>query len=222
MAQASPILVLLLATVLLGYLVGGRLGRFAGLNLNWWGVALGGLALQALPVPGSLPDGTPRPGTLMLLASYVLLLTFLAANRRVPGARLMAAGVFLNLVVVIANGGMPVSADAIERASGSLNTTPTVEATKHHLMTEQDTLTVLGDVIPLPPPIGVVLSIGDVLLYLGVAWCVIRVMRGWSLANPRPLAMWFLSYRGKHAPVHWRMPARYRAPAPAAAGRSGT
>jgi hypothetical protein len=222
MAQASPILVLLLATVLLGYLVGGRLGRFAGLNLNWWGVALGGLALQTLPVPGSLPDGTPRPGTLMLLASYVLLLTFLAANRRVPGARLMAAGVFLNLVVVIANGGMPVSADAIERASGSLNTTPTVEATKHHLMTEQDTLTVLGDVIPLPPPIGVVLSIGDVLLYLGVAWCVIRVMRGWSLANPRPLAMWFLSYRGKHAPVHWRMPARYRAPAPAAAGRSGT
>jgi hypothetical protein len=80
----------------------------------------------------------------------------------------------------------------------------------------------LGDVIPFPPPASVVLSIGDVLLYAGMAWFVFQVMRGRSRETPRPIAMWFLAYRGKHAPGHWRMAARYRAAAPVGAERSGT
>ena len=86
----------------------------------------------------------------------------------------------------------------------------------------RDLLAPLGDVIPIPPPAGVVLSIGDVLLYAGMAWFVFQVMRGRSRETPRPIAMWFLAYRGKHAPGHWRMAARYRAAAPVGAERSGT
>ena len=88
----------------------------------------------------------------------------------------MAVGLLLNLAVVSLNAGMPVSASAIRSAGGSasLQTLTTDEGGKHHLMTEQDLLAPLGDVIPVPPPFNVVLSIGDLLLYGGMAWFVIQ------------------------------------------------
>ena len=89
-------------------------------------------------------------------------------------------------------------------------------------MSDRDLFAPLGDVIPIPPPAAVVLSIGDVLLYAGMAWFVFQVMRGRNRESPRPIAMWFLTYRGKHAPGHWRMAARYRAAHPVGAERSGT
>ena len=67
-----------------------------------------------------------------------------------------------------------------------------------------DTLTPLGDVIGIPPPIGVVISIGDVILYAGVAILVVVVMLGRSGENRRPPARWFQGYRGKHLPPRQR------------------
>ena len=64
-----------------------------------------------------------------------------------------------------------------------------------------DTLTPLGDVIGIPPPIGAVISIGDVLLYAGVAVLVVDVMLGRSGENRRPPARLFQGYRGKHLPA---------------------
>lgn len=203
-----PALVLL--AILIGYALGGRLRNFEGLAIHWWPLAFAGLVLQALPVP-ALWSLSPRlVGAGALIASYVLLLAFLTVNRWIPGAPVMAAGLLLNLLVVGVNGGMPVSAAAVERAGGSVAVLEQGGSLKHHLATEDDLLRFLGDVIPIPRPVAVALSIGDVLLYGGIAWFVIQVMRGRSRENPRPLAMWFLSYRGKHAPGHWRMPARYR------------
>jgi Family of unknown function (DUF5317) len=134
----------------------------------------------------------------------------------------MALGLLLNLTVVAANGGMPVTASAVERAGGSTAVLGDGYGSKHHLADDDDIVVLLGDVIAVPKPVGVVLSIGDVLLYAGIAWFVIQVMRGRSRENPRPLVVWFLGYRGKHAPAYWRMPARYRAPGHAGAAPSGT
>lgn len=224
MVQRSPILMVILFAVVIGYLAGGRLRNFEPMRVNWWALAFGGIVLQALPVPDV--DGLdPRVvGAAMLIGSYALLLAFLAVNRWIPAAPLMAAGLLLNLTVVGLNGGMPVSAEAVRSAGGidSLEALADVPSPKHHLMTDEDALRMLGDVIPIPEPIGVVLSIGDVLLYAGMGWFVIQVMRGRSRENPRPFAMWFLTYRGKHAPTHWRMPTRYRSADHAGAGPSGT
>jgi hypothetical protein len=217
----SPVLIVIVAALLVGLLVGGSLRNFERLRVHWWVLAFAGVALQIVPVPTIAGVPTWAIGAGMLVASYVVLLTFLAVNRWIPGASVMAIGLVLNLAVVAANGGMPVSARAIEAAGGSA-AVPTDGGDKHHLMNDDDVLTPIGDVIPIPPPIGVVLSIGDLLLYLGIAWFVVQVMRGRSRENPRPIAMWFLSYRGKHAPGYWRMPARYRTAAPVGAERSGT
>lgn len=201
---------ILLVAVAIGYVSGGRLRNFEGLAIHWWPLAFLGLVLQIVPLP-TLWEISPRlVGAGALLLSYVLLLAFITVNRWIPGAQLMAIGLLLNLLVVGLNGGMPVTASAIEAAGGSVAILEGGGSVKHHLATEDDLLTFLGDAIPIPPPAKLVLSVGDVLLYTGMAWFVIQVMRGRSPENPRPLAMWFLSYRGKHAPEHWRKPARYR------------
>ena len=218
----SPVLILIGAAVLVGILAGGSLRNFELLRIHWWVFAFVGLALQIVPVPGFANVPVWAVGAGMLAASYVLLLTFLTVNRWITGASVMAIGLLMNLAVVASNGGMPVSARAIEAAGGSAAVLADGGGAKHHLMNDADVLTPLGDVIPIPRPIGVVLSIGDVLLYAGIAWFIVQVMRGRSRESPRPIAMWFPAYRGKHAPGHWRMPARYRAPAPVAAERSGT
>ena len=200
----TPILIVASLAVVAGLASRGSLRAFEELKLHWWGLAVVGLALQVLPAP-KLPILSVRgAAALTLVASYVLLLLVLALNRRVPAARAMALGLLLNVAVVGANAGMPVSADAILSAGGmSLDSIDNLA--KHHLMTDEDVLKPLGDVIPIPPPIGIVISIGDIFLYSGMAVFIFQVMRGRSRVNPRPLAVWFPSYRGKHAPGHWRL-----------------
>jgi hypothetical protein len=218
----SPILVVIAAAILVGLLAGGSLRNFEHLRVHWWALAFLGLALQIVPVPRFANVPIWAVGAGMLVASYVILLTFLTVNRWIPAAPVMAVGLLMNLAVVAANGGMPVNANAIAAAGGSASVLADGAGAKHHLMVDADVLSPLGDVIPVPPPARVVLSIGDVLLYAAIAWFVVQIMRGRSRENPRPIAMWFLTYRGKHAPGYWRMPARYRAAAPVATERSGT
>ena len=207
--------------VAIGLLAGGSLKAFDSLHLHWWGLAAISLILQAAPVP-DIPYLSARgTAALVLIASYLLLLLVIALNRRIPAAPAMTLGLVLNLAVVGANAGMPVSAEAIRAAGGSVSAASDIEGAKHHLMTDDDDLVVLGDIIPVPPPVAAVLSIGDLFLYGGIALFVIQVMRGRSRVNPRPLAMWFPSYRGKHAPDHWRLASRNRA-SHAAANRRGT
>jgi hypothetical protein len=208
--------------VLTGYVAGGRLRGFEGLDVHWWLLVFVGLGLQLVPVPETTLVTARIAGTLLLMASYGLLLAFIAVNRWIPGARVMAVGLLLNLVVVGLNAGMPVSPAAIETAGGHVSELAYRDDPKHHVMTDEDIAGVLGDVIPVPNPVGIVLSIGDVLLYAGIGWFVIQVMRGRSRENPRPLAVWFLSYRGKHAPGHWRLAARFRAQGHAGAARPGS
>lgn len=224
-AQRAPIIIVLFAAIAVGYLSGGRLRRLGDIRLHWWGIAFAGVIVQALPAPQMGILDSHASGAAILISSYLLLLVFLSVNRSVPAARVMALGLLMNLGVVALNGGMPVSAWAIREASGASTDAGLAIAEsspKHHLMTEDDLLAPLGDVLPLPPPASVVLSVGDVFLYAGMAWLVIQVMRGRSRVTPRPFAMWFPQYRGKHAPVHWRMPTRYRSTDRAVAAQQGT
>ena len=216
----SPILGVVVAAIAIGLIAGGSLRAFESLHLHWWGLATVGLVLQAVPTPSIPYLSTRGTAAIVLIASYLLLLFVIALNRRIPAAPAMTLGLVLNLAVVGANAGMPVSAEAIEAAGGSVSAANEIDGAKHHLMSDDDVLVALGDVIPVPPPIGAVLSIGDLFLYGGIAWFVVQVMRGRSRVNPRPLAMWFPSYRGKHAPDHWRLASRDRA-SRAAAGRQG-
>lgn len=214
--------VLIVAAVGVGLALGGTLRRFEHLRIHRWGLVLTGLALQLVPVPsvGGVPASVIGP--VMLATSYVFLVAFLVANRWIPGTTWMAIGLLANLLVVTINGGMPVRAESVARAGADPTTLERTIDAKHHLMQDDDLLWPLADVIPIPGPLPLVISIGDVFLYGGISYSIVQIMRGRRRENPRPLAMWFPEYRGKHAPAHWRMPVRYRAPDRAATRRSGT
>jgi hypothetical protein len=191
------VLILIGLAVCAGFIAGGSLRPFERLRVHWWAIALAGLALQASP----LPSGVGRPvGSAVLLGSYALLLAFAWVNRRLPALWLVMAGLVLNILVIGFNGGMPVSANALETAGARAEDLLGAGTAKHHLMGPTDTLTPLADVIGIPPPVGAVISIGDVSLYAGVAVLVVMVMLGRSGENRRPPARLFLGYRGKHLP----------------------
>ncbi len=213
--------IIILVALIVGFLARGSLRNFERIQIHWWAVALVGLGLQAIPVPARY--GT-RWAVGLLLASYVLLIAFAWVNRRLPAAPLILVGLLMNAVVIAANQGMPVSEAAIRANAGNDVTLTRGDEPKHHLMTDDDVLTWFADVIPVPPPIRAIVSIGDVLLYSGVACFVVMVMIGRFEENRRPKAR-LQMYRGKHLPPERRLPRRAGAPhrdPPTAAVRSGT
>jgi hypothetical protein len=211
------VLIVIGLAVCVGFIAGGSLRPFEHLKVRWWGIALAGLALQGV----SLASDIGRPaGLTLLLGSYALLLLFAWANRRLPALWVVMAGLVLNILVIGANSGMPVSASALETAGARAEGLLGAGGAKHHLMGPDDRLTPLGDVIGIPPPLGAVISIGDVLLYAGVATLIVAVMLGRFGEDPPAAAPLFQGYRGKHLPEDRRF-SRLE-PRPAAPGAGGT
>jgi hypothetical protein len=195
------------AGLLAGYLAGGSVRNFDRVHVHWWGAAIGGLALQVLPLRRWVDDDV---AVAALVSSYALLIAFVWVNRRLPAAPLLLVGLALNMAVITLNGGMPVSESAISISGGHHGTLPAaIDDGKHHVMTSSDVLTPLADIIALPPPVATVLSIGDLFLYAGIAAFTVIVMRGRFAENRRPPA-WIQMYRGKHLPPQRRLPRRSR------------
>jgi hypothetical protein len=198
------VLIVIGLAVCVGFIAGGSLRPFEHLKVRWWGLVLAGLAVQGVSLAGI---GGPA-GTALLVGSYGLLVAFAWVNRRLPALWLAMVGLILNILVIGANGGMPVSASALETAGARAEGLVGDDSAKHHLMGPDDTLTPLGDVIGIPPPIGAVISIGDVLLYAGVAILVVAVMLGRFGEDPPASAPLFQGYRGKHLPPDRRFSRR--------------
>lgn len=145
---------------------GGSFRQAARNDLHWLPVLIGGLALQtlldALAARGAVGDA----GTVaLLLVSEAAVLGFCIRNWYRSGMLLIGLGFTLNVLVILANGGMPVGAEAIRAMGG--DPTSAVIAGKHHLMTSTTALPWLADVIPLPP-IDLIVSVGDVVLVAGM------------------------------------------------------
>jgi hypothetical protein len=173
----------ILAGILAGLVLGGSLQQLAEIRLRWWPLALLGLALQLAPIPSMKGQLDHWLAVGLLIASYLVLLAFVAVNIRLPGFWLIAAGFALNVVVISINGGMPVSQEAMRRAYGAdypviLRELELNGGAKHHLSRPDDVLLPLTDVIPLGRPVHLVLSVGDVLFFLGVTWVIAAATKG--------------------------------------------
>jgi Family of unknown function (DUF5317) len=166
------ILITVVGAMIVGLLAGGSFRYFPSIPLGWWSLAIAGVVLQFLPFEGSV-------GYWTLVASFVLLLAFAAINLRAPGFILIFTGLVLNMIVITANHGMPVAREALVRSGQetTLNDLRENGGSKHHLADDDTVLLVLGDSIVVPEPIGVALSVGDVCVYLGVAWCFAASLR---------------------------------------------
>src|ERR1700757_1131288 len=98
----------LVIAVVLGYLAGGRLRALEQLRLRWWALAPLGLLMQLAPLPLH-GHANKQVSVGLLIASYPVLLAFVARNIRLPGLPLMFIGLAMNLLVIAVNEGMPVT-----------------------------------------------------------------------------------------------------------------
>ncbi|MEX2658060.1 MAG: DUF5317 family protein [Acidimicrobiales bacterium] len=159
-----------------GLVAGGRPANAARRSLRWWPALAGGAAAQWIPELLDVPESAAFAA---VVASYAALAAFAVANLGLVGMPVVLLGLVLNIAVILANGGMPVRAEAIIAAD--IAATPEEIAaldfgSKRHLEDRDDRLTVLGDIVPVPP-LREVLSFGDLILAAGVTNVVFRLLR---------------------------------------------
>ena len=171
----TSVSLVVVAAVAAAYLGGGRLGRLGQSGVRLTGLAAVGFVVQFLPLSGL---GWPV-ARLLLWLSFLLLVVFSAVNLRRPGFALFLLGTLLNLTVIALNDGMAISAQALV-ASGDRGQIAQLQeglgGAKYHLAGPRDRLMALADVVVLPPPVGEVVSVGDLLVDAGLAWFVFAGM----------------------------------------------
>jgi Family of unknown function (DUF5317)/Major Facilitator Superfamily len=174
--------VILGALTLVGVLLAWQLGanlpqlRLVRLRASW--IAFAALGVQILLFTPSLRALLPPLSEANAhIATYVALLAFVAANIRQPGFAFAAAGCALNALVIAANGGrMPVSL-ASWTATGRAASDLTQHGSYNNVLVGGGAhLSWLGDIFALPRavPLANSLSIGDLLLLIGVITFVFR------------------------------------------------
>jgi len=178
-----PLIWAVLVGLVVGYLRRGRVVNLAQLRLRGLWLLFPPIVLQLLIFPlGSygplLRFGTPY----WHILSYLFLLAFVFCNRRYPEILVMGFGLFLNFLVIVANGGyMPASAEALRKAgleSVAQGLETGTRAGNTVLMGSSTRLNFLGDWLYLPAwlPLSSAFSVGDVILGVGAALFLSRRM----------------------------------------------
>lgn len=176
-----------IVSLILGWLLRGRLANLAEVEIR--GVALA-LAAAVVQYGGQYAANAgwtlvQEWGPLFYAGTFLLLFAVIWLNRRNPALVLIGLGIFLNALVIAANGGkMPVSAESLLRAGLEVHIPPLESGSiiTHQLLTEETRLRFLADIfyLPKPYPRPKVFSIGDVVLSAGAMWCIV----GGMLAHP--------------------------------------
>jgi type II secretory pathway pseudopilin PulG len=122
------------------------------------------ITLAIVDIPSDRYDDL---GIALVMVSYGLLLAFCFVNLRVSMMWLVALGIGLNAVVIGLNQGMPTRDREVTR-SGRTVEEPIERTVKHRPESDDDLLGFLGDKIVVPEPVDEVVSIGDLVIGLGV------------------------------------------------------
>lgn len=184
------LLYFLAAGLLLGLLTRGRLTGLAEVEFRWWPLALGGLAFQALLFSDFLGGKVGDAGPALYVASTLVVLVALARDLDLFGFPVIAVGAALNLLAIVANGGLMPADPAAFAAVFGTPAVPTDLFSNSQLIGPDTYLPFLGDVfvLPRPLPFANVFSIGDVLIGAGAVLFIIWAMHRRSAAPPAPAA----------------------------------
>ena len=171
MSLALPVFV----GVALGLALGGRLERLATLELRapWLFFAAIGLQLIAFPL-ALFPWRTEETlASALWVVSYGLLVVAAALNLRITGVPIVAAGMALNLIAIVANGGtMPVRPSAMHDAGRVAVTQANSTALESPRFPWLIDRWAAPDWIPLAN----VFSVGDVVIAAGAVVIVLAAM----------------------------------------------
>ncbi|CAB4997316.1 unannotated protein [freshwater metagenome] len=166
----------------LGLYWGGSLENMMTWRPLYWQALLGGIGVSLLldlfGIGGFF-------GALLLILATAAILGFAIVNLRTGGMVLVVAGLGLNLFVTLINWATPVSGSALVSA-GILTSKqlPEVTLTGGRELADGALFGFLGDVIPLPW--GHVISIGDVLILVGITLVTASVLRQYQVGGGSP------------------------------------
>lgn len=165
------ILLVLAASLVIALARRGNVGNLSNLRPRflWLFFVPLGLQLIAFSPIGESQDYGEALVKVTYIASMAIAALALALNRHLPGLVWVAAGLTLNLIVILANGWlMPVSGAARQFAGMPALDGPTMNVIP---MTSDTRLPWLGDILPLPAwvPLANVFSLGDILVTIGGA-----------------------------------------------------
>jgi len=169
------ILYAVVAGLLVGLLLGGRLDSIAETRFRWGWLALVALAIQIILFSPIAGDGLGEAGRLMYVASTALVVVVVLANARLAGLPIVLAGALSNLAAIVANGGsMPASPSALAAVGHTVGEGPT-----NSTLVARPALEPLTDIFATPSwlPFANIFSVGDVLIGIGLAIAIAASMR---------------------------------------------
>lgn len=173
--------------LIIGYLCRGKMLRLGEIPLRfgWFAVML--LAVRGIVSSASFQNSVPNVETVSSVAFVLLLVGMMGMlwfNLHIAGVPLIALGISMNLVVLVANGGyMPVSLRALERinAVDMAGHLAAGERIMHSVaMTDSSRLPWLADWVIVPAVLSImaVASPGDVLIGTGFTYLLVCGMIG--------------------------------------------
>lgn len=161
----------------IGFARGGSFRAVEGARLRLLPLVFGALGLQV--IAQVVPQRTSMLAYGLVIASYAALFAFAGANWRIPGMAFVAIGAAMNYVVILANQGMPITAEAAARAGFTGEAAARLVLRGKHFIAAagESRLTFLGDIIPLwrQPAVA---SAGDLVIWSGLALVLQSLMRG--------------------------------------------
>lgn len=169
------VLYAVLAGLVVGRLLGGRIANLGTLRIRWAPAAVVGLAVQLVlfSEPGAALAGAAAPA--VYVASSALVFGVVVRNLALPGLPLVALGAASNLLAIVANGGyMPADPGAVAALGGR-----EISGYSNSVVVDDPALRPLTDIFALPSwlPLANVFSIGDVAIAVGIALAIAAGMR---------------------------------------------
>ena len=147
----------------------GSFSRLFRLPIQSIWMVLVALAIQILlafvDIPANRLDDL---GFGLVMASYAFLLAFCFVNLRISWMWIIGLGIALNALVIGLNQGMPTRDNEVTTRSGRTIEEPIQRTAKHRPESGDDLLPFLGDRLQVPYPVDEVISIGDVVIGLGI------------------------------------------------------
>ncbi len=188
---------LAVAMLLVVAVTGAPLARLAELHIRHVWLIWAALADQIIVI-SVLPDSYPGVLAAAHVASYVAAGACVWLNRHTPGVPLIGAGGGLNGLVIALNGGTLPASDAAVRAAGQ-GERP--EHFNNSAVLDDPWLPLFGDIFATPAwlPGSNVFSIGDVAIWVGLAWLLWRTCRPKQAGAARHRRAPGVGYPGKHA-----------------------
>ena len=176
--------------LVVGRLTGGRVERLGDIRFRWAGLAFAAVVVQLVlffpPVADAL-DGAQAVAIALYVGSTAVVLGVVVRNIRLTGLPIVVLGAGLNLLAILANGGlMPATPEALAAAG-----LPPESGFAAGSVVGDPALPWLVDRFALPSwlPLANVFSLGDVLIAIGIAVAVAAGMHarpGRSSAAPAP------------------------------------